>query len=192
MRPLPLLASLCLLSSGLFAQQVTLRGKVEDIQGTSRFRVDCTDTELTSSSFDLNAFLGQQVLIQGTRVLPASPPTVEVSSIVASAGVFEIPGNPQIGGTLRFELITTPGTRASIYAARAPGFRSFPTAGVVFLDPVSAQLAAVGVVSGAGTLSLAIPVPADPLLIGLTVHAQAALVASGTLRFTNPDCKTIQ
>ena len=70
-----------LLSTLLSAQQVVLRGKVEDVSGKSQFVIDCSDTQLTSSTVKLGAFLGQEVQIKGTRLAGPGAPLVDVVSI---------------------------------------------------------------------------------------------------------------
>ncbi len=188
LRLLPLL----LLSSPVLAQNVTLRGKVENVPGTGQFIVDCTDTLLVSPGFNLNSVVGQHVLVHGTVISPSGPPAVNVVSIAAIAEIFEIPGNPQIGGEIRFGATYTAGSRVVFNLALAPGFRRVGRAGTYFLDTATSIKAAGGIIPASGHLEIAANVPNDPALIGLTVYAQAAIRLGAALVLSNPDCKTIQ
>jgi len=186
------LLPLFLLSGAVFAQQVTLRGKVEDLQGTSHWLVGCTDTELFSAGINLHIFVGQQVLVQGAMLAGSVPPHVDVNTIVSTPETFEIPGNPQTGGTMRFAATYTAGSQVAFYAALAPGFRPVGSAGMFFLDPATAQRVISGVIPALGTLQLSINVPNDATLIGRTVFAQALIRTGSVLILSNPDCKVIQ
>lgn len=188
---LPLL-SVFLLCSVAAAQDVTLRGKVEDVRGTRQFVVDCTDTHLTSSRFDLNAYVGQHVVLKGTRIAGPGVPLVEVISIALAKEIFEIPGNPAIGQKLRFSATYTPGSRVIFYAALGSGFRGLGRAGTFLLDPRSSFRASTGIIPALGQLETAIRMPDDPALVGLTAYGQAAILSGGALFFSNPDCKTIR
>jgi hypothetical protein len=187
---LPFLVPLFLVSSLPFAQQITLRGKVEDVG--PGFIVDCTDTQLTSSAFDLNAFVGQHVLIGGTRIGAGNPPLVSVTSIAVTPEIFEIPGNPEIGDTVRFGAIHTPGSQVFFRAALGSGFQPAGSLGTYFLDPATDVAAASGIIPAPGDLELAVALPNDPALIGLTIHGQAIVRTPGGFLLSNPDCKDIQ
>ena len=184
--------SLFLLSSAAMAQQITLRGKVEDAAGGNQFVVDCSSTRLTSATFDLNTFVGQQVLITGTQVGTPQAPLVEVATIAVIPEIFEIPGNPEVGNELRFGATHTPGARVSFFVALGPGFRRVGRAGTFMLDLSTTVFATAGTIPAPGNLELVIPLPNDPALIGRDVHAQALLFSGGALVISNPDCKTIR
>ena len=190
------LLSLVLLSLPTVAaaqQQVTLRGKVEDVSGTAnQFVVDCSNTALTSSTINLNAFVGQQVLLEGTQVGTAQLPHVVVTAITPVAEIFEIPGNPEVGDTLRFGVTYTPGTRVLFYASLGSGLVRFGRAGSFMLDPASAVLGASGVISQPGQLETSMALPNELTLVGRTAFAQALLRSGGQLLLSNPDCKTIR
>ncbi len=183
---------LFLLASSALAQQVTLRGKVEDVSGTSQFIVDCTDTELVSSAFNLNDFVGQQALIGGLRLPGGGPPVVDVTSISVIPETFEIPGNPEAGGTIRFGATYTPGSQVTFKAALGPGFLSVGQIGTYFLDTGTDVRIATRIVPPPGNIEIAIPLPDDPGLIGLDVYAQAVHFSGGQFVLSNPDCKTIE
>jgi len=178
---------LLLLSSVAAAQQVTLRGKVEDVPGTGGFIVDCTQTRLTGA---VAPFLGQHVLVRGD-VVGTNPPTVQVASIVATPEIFEIPGNPEVGNTMRFGATYTPGSRVDFYFALAPGFQPLGRSGTAFLG-ATARRVATGVIPQGGNLEIAVRMPNDAALIGRDVYAQAVLVSGRQVVISNPDCKEIR
>lgn len=183
------LVPLFLLSTAAAAQQVTLRGKIENVPGG--FVVDCTQTRLTGAPQTLQSFLGQHVLVRG-NVLAANPPTVEVVSIASTPETFEIPGNPEVGKTMRFGATYTPGTRVEFFVALAPGFQPLGRVGTGFLDARSARRAATGIISQRGILEVSVGMPNNPALIGRDVYAQAVLVSGRQVLLSNPDCKEIR
>lgn len=178
-----------LLASSAFGQQVTLRGKVEDF-GAGQFHVDCTNVELVSSAFNLNAFVSEQVLIVGNRV--GSGALVDVTSITIVPEIFEIPGNPEVGDTVRFGATHTPGSQVFFRAALAPGFVPVGGIGTYFLDPAGDLQATSGIIGAQGNLELAVPMPNNPALIGRTVYGQAIVRTGSTFLLSNPDCKDIR
>lgn len=184
--------ALVLLSSVAAAQQVTLRGKVEDGPGRGQFLVDCTNTALTSSNVNLNLFNGQHVQIKGVFNGAPGAPSVDVVSIQPVAEIFELRGNPEVGAKIRFGATYTPGTRVAFHVALKPGFRPVSLAtGTFFLDRSAARLAS-GVISQRGNLELELAMPNDPTLVGQTAYAQAVLVTNGKVILSNPDCKVIR
>jgi hypothetical protein len=191
--PISLLALLGLAGSGS-SQSVTLRGKLENVPGTpNAFFIDCTSTQISSSTLNLNPFAGQQVLINGTWNGSASSPSVDVTSIATTPLSFEIGGNVATGGEARFKAFGSPGDAAVVVAALGSGFLPFGAAGVAFLAPTSLMVLGVGTVGGLGVYQVSIAVPNDPSLVGLLVLGQGAVYAPPTfLLVTNPDCKTIQ
>ena len=91
-----------LLTAPADAQSVTFRGKVEDVSGTqNQFVVDCTTTSLTSTAFNLNLFVGQQVEITGDWNGSVGSPSVNVQAIAVVPEVFELGGGAKIGEELK-------------------------------------------------------------------------------------------
>jgi hypothetical protein len=187
-----LIAVFALIAGLAQAQAVHFRGKVEDISGSNRFVIDCTNVELTSSQFDLNQFLGDQVDASGTWNGSTTTPVIEVTAIQIVARLFEVGGNGKIGGELTFEVTSNPGDMTAVFASIASGFIPTPNAGTFFLALQPLLLIGRGTIPGGGTLQLHVNVPNDPALVGITVFGQAllAFTAGGTL-WSNPDCKTI-
>jgi len=192
MRSLLASFALALLVVDASAQQVTLRGKVEDVSGGGGFFVDCTDTTLTSSTVDLNAFNGQQVELSGTWNGSSDAPNVDVAAIAAVAGLFEVGGGGKIGDEVRFKVTSNPGDVAIMFVALDDGFLPAHKNGVLLLDFATMLHVATGTVGGDGTFEVKGTIPNDPALDGLVVHGQSlvAFMAGGAV-LSNPDCVTL-
>jgi hypothetical protein len=188
---LTLLLALSTLAS---AQSVTLRGKVEDVSGTTgQFFVDCTDVDLSSALFNLNLFVGQQVEIGGTWNGSVGSPAVVVTEIQAVPESFEIGGGGKIGESAQPTVTAAPGSLAFTFASMSSSFLPLGTAGTGFLGGVVVPTGS-GTVGGSGILELSIQIPNDPTLVGFNVFGQAVVVDPGLTAFwfTNPDCKELK
>jgi len=192
MRSLLASFALALLAVDASAQQVTLRGKVEDVSGGGGFFVDCTDTTLTSSTIDLNAFVGQQVELSGTWNGSSDAPSVDVAAIAAVARLFEVGGGGKLGDEARFKVTSDPGDVAIMFVALDDGFLPARKNGVLLLDFATMLHVATGTVGGDGTFEVKGTIPNDPALDGLVVHGQSlvAFTAGGAV-LSNPDCVTL-
>lgn len=176
------------------AQEVTFLGKVEDVQGTAnQFVLDCNGASLSSTLFDLNLFVGQQVEITGQWNGSFFSPAVVVESIQSALENFEIGGGAKIGETSRLGFTGTPGDTAVGFLSTGSGF--FPVLGnsaVFLIDPTEIRLTSSGVIGGAGILEIPFLIPNNAALIGVDMFGQGAFVApDGTITLTNPDCKQI-
>lgn len=193
-RSLILVAVLVAAAAEASAQSVALRGKVEDVQGTAgQFFVDCTKVQLTSGVIDLNAFVGQQVSLQGNWNGSFAAPSIAVAALQPVATSFEIGGGAKIGGTANFHVFGTPGDIAVPALAVGSGFTPFGAAGSILVDLQGAFVFAAQVIPGVGQTQLPLAIPNDPALVGVEVFGQAGIFSpgSGALLVTNPDCKTI-
>ena len=175
------------------AQQVSLRGKVEDMPSQpGRFIVGCTATELTSSVVDLNASVGQQVELTGSWNGSSSAPVVDVATLNTVAKLFEVGGGGQIGTDLKFKVTSSPGDFTIMFAALDSGFMPAHKAGVLFLSLTPMLTVASGFVAPDGTLEVKGQIPNDPSLAGIEVHGQAFVsFTTGGATLSNPDCVTI-
>lgn len=183
------------LAASASAQAVRFRGQVEDVSGTqSQFFVDGTDVRLTSASVSLQAFVGQQVTIEGVWNGSFASPSVAVGALAAASEDFEIGGSAKIGEMGRLHAVGTPGESVVFFGSLEPGFFPLPSAGAVLVDPASAEILGGGTIGGLGQLEVATPIPNDPSLVGLTYRAQALVLdpVGGTFRLTTNDSKEIR
>ena len=189
------IVSLLLLASVSTAQQVTFRGKVEDVQGTqNQFVLDCTNAELTSATIDLNAFVAMSAEMTGQWNGSVTAPMVVVETLTLVPETFEIGGGAKIGDTSTLSFTATPGDLAIGVLSIAPTFVPFRRAnGVILANSATSHrlLQRFGTVGGTGILEIPFMIPNDPSLVGFDIYGQGALAAGGTIRMTNPDCKTI-
>ncbi len=187
-----LFAALLVCSQAAFAQSVTFRGKVEDVSGTqNQFFVDCTNTSLTSSAFNLNGFVGQQVEISGDWNGSFASPSVNVLAIAAVPETFEIGGGAKIGKVSNLTFTAAPGTAVVGRLSGSSAFVPLTGAGVLFINPASTLLGLSGTVGGSGILQINFAIPNNPALVGFELHGQGALFQAGGVTLTNPDCKAI-
>ena len=192
MRFLTSLLAAAALTCPTFAQDVTFRGKVEDVSGTTnQFVLDCTNTKLTSVAVDLNLFIGQMVEITGPGNGSSATPEVLVNTIAVTPETFEIGGGAKIGETSTLGFTGAPGDLALGFISLGVSFQPLPGAGVIFLDQSKIVVNRSGIVGPTGILQLPLAIPNNPALIGLDIYGQGALIGGGFLQLTNPDCKTI-
>ena len=189
------IASLLLLASVSTAQQVTFRGKVEDVQGTqNQFVLGCTNTELTSAVIDLNAFVAMSAEMTGQWNGSTTSPMVVVETLTLVGETFEIGGGAKIGQNSSLVFTGTPGDLAIGVLSIAPTFVPYRRAnGVVLVNSATSHrlLQRFGTIGGTGILQIPFSIPNDSSLVGFEFYGQGALAAGGTIRMTNPDCKTI-
>lgn len=175
------------------AQEVTLRGKVEDVQGTqNQFVLDCTAAALTSTQFDLNAFVGLSVELSGTWNGSSTAPSLAVTAIATTDESYEIGGGAKLGEISVQRFAAAPGTAVLGLLSLQPGFLPLGEPGTVLIDLGQSVLQASGVVGGSGVLELPFLIPNNPNLLGLDFYGQGALIAGAGVTLTNPDCKTVE
>lgn len=188
--PLSLLA----LSALAAAQHVTVRGKVEDVSGTAgEFTLDCANVSLSSTTVDLNLFVGLQVELQGGWNGSTTTPAVAVADMVEVPRSFEIGGGGKIGSAIKPTVTGTPGALAFTMGAVTTSFVPFGGFGTILLG-TNAFPTGSGTIPASGTLELSIQVPDDATLVGVDVFGQGAIVdtVGNSVLFTNPDCVTLK
>lgn len=186
--------SLLVLSPLAAAQSVMLRGKVEDVSGTSgQFFVDCTGVDLSSAAFNLNLFVGSQTEIHGTWNGSSTNPAIVVTDIQVVPESFEIGGGGKIGEAAKPTVTGAPGSLAVTFASTSTSFAPLGAWGSSFLGGNPFHTG-TGTIPGGGKLELSVHVPNDPTLIGVDVFGQGAIIdtVAGSVLLTNPDCKTLE
>ncbi len=192
MKKLLTLTASLLLASTAVAQEVTFRGKDEDVSGTqNQFFVDCTDVDLTSALFDLNDFIGMQTLITGTWNGSRVSPAVLVSDISVVPETFEIGGGGKLGDDMTFGITGPDGAFAAAFFSMDSDFLNLRQ-GVVLIDLARSSKIAQGTIPPIGNIEWTVTIPNDPTLVGLTGYGQGFYVSGGRLTITNPDCKEVR
>lgn len=192
MRILAILPIALILTKTLAAQTHTLRGKVEDVQGTTnQFFLDGTNLPVVSSALNLNTWVGQQAILQVVNIGTASAPVVRVDAAVATIKVMDM-GNLRLGQTSTFEVTAPAGSAAFMFMDFTANtqFLPFPAFGVWVLG-MAPHLLAAGITNGQNQFQTPFATPAIPSLIGLQITSQALVGDHGNWFFSNPDGKTV-
>jgi hypothetical protein len=188
-----ILAVSVLATTGLLAQTQTLRGKVEDVQGTqNQFFLDCTHIPVVSSALNLNLWVGQQAILHVVDVGTPAAPRLRIDSAVATTKVFDM-GNLRQGQSARWQVNAPAGSFAfmALNFTSNTGYAPFGPFGTYLLGSGAATLAS-GVTNAQNQFEINFLVPVFPALVGTSFTGQALVGDHGTWFFSNPDCKTLQ
>jgi hypothetical protein len=181
-------------------QDVSVTGVVVPLPGPigcgpATHMLMCTQVFLYGDTALLQSLVGKNVRLLGTEasVSGASCHLVKVAGAEAPPVSLDWCGSPTPGCALRF--VVCPGAIAQfwLFASPAEGYHPLaPIKGTWLLgDP--AFLLATGV-GGGPCHDFDVTVPPDPVLIGVTVHLQAArrdIGPAGPIQLTNSICITI-
>ncbi|MBK9387932.1 MAG: hypothetical protein IPN34_24205 [Planctomycetes bacterium] len=186
-----LLASLAL-SLTASAQEVTLYGDVEDVQGTvNQFFLDCTSIQLQSAAIQLATFQGQYVKLRGNNIGTAAAPRIEVTAIEPFAQVTNLGGDRRPGTRFEIDLFLPAGTPYALYLGVGEGFVPLGSFGTWYLG-ANSLLYATGMTAGPITTIFA-PIPNQPQLVGLDLRVQTIYLPSGGEPIaSNVDCKAVR
>lgn len=194
MRSLAVPTVCLLLCSFALAQTTTLRGKVEDVQGTqNQFFLDSTTVPLVSTALNLNTWLGQDAVLQVVNVGTATAPVLRVDAAAATVGIMDM-GNMRLGQSSTWEVFAPTGSFAliAIDFTSNTGFVPLGEFGgyVLGANPV---LLAGGFTNGPGVFQVVVTTIQDQTLVGLEITSQAIVGDPGnTWYFSDPDSKTVQ
>jgi hypothetical protein len=175
------------------AQTVTIRGKVEDVQGTqNQFYLDGTNIPLVSNTLNLNLWQGQDAILDVVNVGTASAPTLRVDAATATTKMMDM-GNLRLGETRTWEVFAPSGSGAFIFMdwtantrfAPVPGFQ-----GAVFLGD-SPHFLTGGITFG-GVFQTTFTTPNNPALVGLAVSSQALVTTNTAWILSNVDGKVVE
>ncbi|MEO6594814.1 MAG: hypothetical protein ABIP94_08690 [Planctomycetota bacterium] len=193
MQLLPFLSCGVLFTTLLTAQTQTLRGKVEDVQGTvNQFFLDGTNLPLVSTALNLNQWMNQQLIMQVVNIGTVTAPVIRVDSAVATTKVMDM-GNLRLGQTSTFEVFAPAGSAAFMFMdfTSNTGFIPFGAWGVWLLG-AAPYLHAGGITTGLNVFQAPFTTPNVPSLVGIDITSQAFVGDHGNWFFSNPDNKTIQ
>ncbi|MCC6669997.1 MAG: hypothetical protein IT458_02985 [Planctomycetes bacterium] len=183
-----------LLFAGLLAAQQTqpVRGKVEDVPGTNRFVLDCTNIPLQSSTLNLNTLVGAQWVLDVVNVGSATNPVLDVRAATAAQKLFDM-GNLRIGRSDRWQVSAPAGSAAGVWLTGTPltGYAPFGALGTWLLGPTFV-LVNSGTTNQLGVFEFNFAPPALTNLVGQSFTAQAITMTNNQLTITNADCKALQ
>ncbi len=188
--------ALMLLGGSLFAQTQTqtVRGKVEDVKGTTgKFVLKCTNIPLTSKALVLKTLMGTQQILQVVNTGTAAKPVLEVKSAKATTKVFDM-GNLRFGKSARWQVHSTPGNTALVFLNGLPRTGYLPLGNLgTWLIGLDAQFVTSGTVHARGQFEFSFTMPRLPGLVGATFVGQAVVVdKSRGILISNSDCKQVR
>jgi hypothetical protein len=181
------------------AQDVTFRGKIEDGEDICYYCpgfgyiVNGSKTTLSSSTLNLELYVGSHVIGTGTWNGSSSAPNIHVTSLVVTPETFSIAGGGDLGDFISFNAYGSPGDLAVVAGALSgASFVPIGTAGVSFLDLSTVRILGIGTIDGGGEYSSEFFVPDMPAFQGLTVFGQGVVFPQvGEPFVTSPDFKTL-
>ena len=187
-----------LFASPCLAQTQLVRGDVDGIQNTNRWRLECTSIELVSRTVDLkvlhDASRQQDIEYEmQVSVVSLSPPVLDVVSAKQIPQIFDM-GNIRLGRADRWHVLGNQGEIAVVYLTGdgMTAYQPLGSLGTWLLSP--GFFFNAGVVSAQGRFEFNVQPPNDPRLVGLTFVGQAAVVAPSTGRvlIANAQCKQVR
>lgn len=184
---------LAVFAASVAAQTVTLRGKVEDVQGTqNQFFLDGTNLPLVSTALNLNTLVGQQAIMQVVDIGTPAAPLIRVDSSVPTTKVMDM-GNLRLGQSSTFEVNAPAGSAAFMFMDFQDNTGFLPVGGLgTWLLGLAPYLLAGGITDGQNQFEAQFFTPPNPQLLGLRITSQALVGDHGTWFFSNPDNKTVE
>tara|TARA_R110002072_G_scaffold302503_2_gene485996 strand:- start:10064 stop:10645 length:582 start_codon:yes stop_codon:yes gene_type:complete len=192
MRFLPVLTAVCILSAAATAQ-TTIRGKVEDVQGTAnQFYLDGTIIPVVSNVLNLNLWQGQHAFLDVTNIGTAAAPILRIDAATPTTKMMDM-GNLRLGQTKTWEVFAPTGMAAFIFMDWTPNTRfvPIPQFGGAWLMGGQPFLLAGGVTFG-GVFQTTYTTPNNPIFLGLEVTSQALVGSQNIWEFSNVDSKTVE
>lgn len=173
------LLALTLVTTGARAQQlVRVTGLLERVSTpvlcTARvtYRFACTDVFPVSSAVSFSQYVGQIITVEGTEAGGGTCRIVNVRTMDPHpAGTLQWSGTPTPGGRIRFTILG-PGISAhALFVGTDKGY--FPidlTLGTLLLTP---PIYTVDSGTSGGMVTIDVPVPNSPFLVGHTLYLQS-------------------
>ncbi|MCA8951860.1 MAG: hypothetical protein KDE27_20285 [Planctomycetes bacterium] len=195
MNTLPLcLSLLATVAVALPAQTQTLRGGVEDVQGTqNQFFLDCTNLPMFSNTINLNQWTNTEAIMQVVNVGTAQNPMLRVDQIAAANKIMDM-GNLRFGQSNTWEVNAPAGSFCMVFIDFLwnTGYTPYGSVGTYLLGPTPVSFRS-GFASGQNQFRFNFTMPTLPQHLGVTVSSQALVIdPSGTAEFSNADCKDVQ
>ena len=190
-----ILTSTVLLAGLSQAQTQTVRGEVEDVQGTAnQFFLKCTNIPVISSTVNLQALQAQnvQAILDVINVGTPGNPILDLQSYTVTTKVMDM-GNLRIGRSERWQVNAPAGSLAFVFVdfTGNTGYTPFGQIGTWLLGPGASTIRS-GVTNGVGQFEFSFTMPNVQGLVGTSFTSQALVGTNGTFSLTNPDCKEVR
>lgn len=184
--------SLLAVTVALPAQTQTLRGGVEDVQGTqNQFFLDCTTIPMVSNTINLNLWTNTEAVMEVVNVGTAQSPVLRVDQIAPTAKIFDM-GNLRFNQSNTWEVNAPAGSFCMVFIDFVwnTGYTPYGPAGTYLLGatPVSFRS---GFAGGGNQFQFQFTMPNVPQYTGIEVTGQALVGTGGSWTFSNPDCKEV-
>jgi hypothetical protein len=192
MRFVSVLVATCILSAAASAQ-TTIRGKVEDVQGTAnQFFLDGTTIPVVSNVLNLNLWQGQHAFLDVTNIGTAASPILRIDAASPTVKMMDM-GNLRLGETKTWEVFAPTGSAAFIFMdwTLNTSFTPIPGFTGAWLLGNQPFLLAGGITFG-GVFQTIYTTPNNPVFIGLEVTSQALVGTQNGWEFSNVDNKTVE
>lgn len=186
-----------LLAAAVPAQQLTLRGELDEGRSTGcyycpnvPYTIKFSETPVRSSSgVDLAAYkaLGEQLELIGTWDTSTNPAGLDVSAVNVVSQSLSVSNTAATGAKLRFTTSGAPGSLAATAIAFGNGFLPLFGSTAMLLDPASIVVLGANTLDVSGTWRFNLAVPANPGLVGVRFWSQSLLLpTNGTPYSSNP------
>ncbi len=192
MRFVTALTAACILSAATTAQ-TTIRGKVEDVQGTAnQFYLDGTIIPVVSNVLNLNLWQGQHAFLDVTNIGTSLSPVLRVDAAIPTVKMMDM-GNLRLGQTKTWEVFAPTGMSAFIFLdwTNNTGFTPLPGFGGGWLMGNQPFLLAGGITFG-GVFQTTYTTPNNQALLGLEISSQALVGTQNTWELSNVDSKVVE
>ncbi len=193
------LLAVAILSAPMLAQTQLVRGDIDGIQHTRRFRLKCTNIELVSTTVNLQALHDasrQQKFEYAMQVRDVSAQGRVMLNVLSAKRIPKLldMGNIRLGRADRWHVIGRPGELALVYLNGGPATTSYLPLGPLgtWLLGTNAVLFSVGRIQATGRFEFRFQPPNDRSLVGTVFTSQAVVASMSRLLITNAQCKAVR
>ena len=193
------LLTVAILSVPTLAQTQLVRGDVDGIQHTRRFRLKCTNIELVSKTVNLQALHDasrQQKFEYAMQVRDVSSGGRAILNVLSAKRIpklFDM-GNLRLGRADRWHVLGKPGELALVYLNGGPSTTSYLPLGSLgtWLLGTNALFFNFGRIKATGRFEFWFQPPNVRSLVGTVFTGQAVVASMSGLLITNAQCKAVR
>ncbi|MCA8970325.1 MAG: hypothetical protein KDC95_11090 [Planctomycetes bacterium] len=187
-----------LLATTATAQTQLVRGDVDSIQNTNRWRLDCTNIELVSNTVNLQALHDasrQQDIEYEMQVRDVSTSTQTILNVISATTIPQLfdMGNIRLGRSDRWHVLGPQGHLAIVYlTGNASNTAYLPLGSMGTWLLTNFTMLTGGQIPATGRFEFSLQPPNNASLVGMDFTGQAITVGGGTVLITNAQCKTVR